>query len=458
MSLVSSAQNGRHNALVDGVDEGAAVLARFVASQVDAPPAAAQTTSGQVVHILGAARARAARRRQARRTVGTFGALAAAGAIGLVAWVAVQGFPPKLTYTVDGTMPSPSGYVLSSAAHNPELAFSDGTSIRVMPRTRARVLDVGRRGARLVLEDGRAHVRVAHRRGADWQVQAGSFLIHVHGTAFFVDWNASQARLNVQMESGVVSVDGPRSSDSVVLRAGQSLSVRLDGSRMVALTDSSVASRPVAARPSATVAGTVAETGAAAAVGSPVQPPPPAEPLAALPEASAPLNPPQLSAPAAPLRARWSERLADGEAASIVAEAQRRGIANVLVAANSEELAALADAARFRRQDDLARRVLLTQRRRFAGTLRAEEASFLLGRLADGAAGRAADALAWYDRYLREAPAGAYAAEAMGRMMLVLRRQHRIDQAHGVAAAYLRQFPRGVYARAARAMLSSDGE
>ena len=35
-------------------------------------------------------------------------------------------------------------------------------------------LDVGRRGARLMLEDGRAHVQVAHRPGADWQVQAGA--------------------------------------------------------------------------------------------------------------------------------------------------------------------------------------------------------------------------------------------------------------------------------------------
>jgi hypothetical protein len=155
-------------------------------------------------------------------------------------------------------------------------------------------------------------------------------------------------------------------------------------------------------------------------------------------------------------RARWSERLADGEAAGIVAEAQRRGIAGVLAGASSEDLAALADAARFRNQDHLARRVLLAQRRRFPRTLRAEEASFLLGRLADGPGGRASDALAWYDRYLREAASGAYAAEAMGRMMLVLERQQRTDEARTVAAAYLRRFPDGAYARAARAVASSD--
>ena len=157
-----------------------------------------------------------------------------------------------------------------------------------------------------------------------------------------------------------------------------------------------------------------------------------------------------------PARVRWSERLADGEAAGIVAEAQRRGIVNVLAAANSEDLAALADAARFRGQERLARRVLLAQRDRFPGTLRAKEASFLLGRLADGPGGRASDALAWYDRYLHEAPAGAYSAEAMGRMMIVLERQQRIDEARAVATAYLRRFPQGVYARAARAVTSPD--
>jgi hypothetical protein len=158
----------------------------------------------------------------------------------------------------------------------------------------------------------------------------------------------------------------------------------------------------------------------------------------------------------APLSARWPERLADGDTAGILADAHRRGIASVLADGSSEDLAALADAARFRKQDALARRVMLAQRHRFAGTLRAQEASFLLGRLADGPGGRAPDALAWYERYLREAPSGAYAAEAMGRMMLVLERQQRTNQARDVATAYLRRFPQGGYARAARALAPSD--
>ncbi len=427
------------NARLDGLDTGAANLVAFLVGQVQGPAPGGQA-GGQAVQILAASRARDARRRRARRTFGAGATLGAFAAAGLVAWTMAGRLPPALSYTVDGAAPPRDGYVRSSAAQRPKLAFSDGTDIHIMPRARARVLDVGRRGARLVLEDGRAHVHVAHRQGADWQVQAGAFVIHVHGTAFFVDWNASQSRLEVQMESGVVSVDGPRPGDSVILRAGQSLSVAGNGPPVLSTTQAppvaAVAPAPAAANRAATVE--AAEPGAA-----PALEPRPASPIRPLPSPGAP-------------RARWSDRLADGEAASIVAEAQRRGIAKVLAGASSEDLAALADAARFRGQERLARRALLAQRTRFPGTLRAEEASFLLGRLADGTGGRASDALAWYDRYLREAPSCAYSAEAMGRVMTVLERQQRMDEARRVAAEYLRRFPQGPYARAARALASPD--
>ena len=123
----------------------------------------------------------------------------------------------------------PTATCAASAAHEPELAFSDGTNIHVLPRTSARVLDVGST-RRPVDARGRARARAGGASaGSDWQVQAGAFVIHVHGTAFFVEWNATQSRLDLQMESGVVSVDGPRSGDTVMLRGGQSLSVRADG-------------------------------------------------------------------------------------------------------------------------------------------------------------------------------------------------------------------------------------
>jgi ferric-dicitrate binding protein FerR (iron transport regulator) len=408
------------NARADGLDELTAGLATFVAAQAErgAAAAGAQTSA---VDGIGDGLAARARRQVVRRR------FALGASVGFVAVAAVAGLSARrlaerpaaaLSYTVDGALPPAGGYVRSSTEHQPLLAFSDGTRIQMTTGARARVLEVDRRGARVVLEQGRAHVEVVHRPGAEWRFEAGEFLIHVHGTAFFVEWNPEQARLDVRMENGVVSVDGPRRGESVVLRAGQSLSVSVR---------KDPAPRP-AARPDP------------APAGSP-------------PRAAAPELAPRAGTAPPVVTAGWPERLAEGQAAAIVAEAERRGIARVLARGSSEDLAALADAARYERKDGLARRALLVQRRRFPRSARAEEASFLLGRLDDDrATGNPDAALSWYDRYLRDAPRGTYAAEALGRKMMVLQREHRAPEARAIAVDYLRRFPDGTYAHAARAL------
>jgi TolA-binding protein len=153
----------------------------------------------------------------------------------------------------------------------------------------------------------------------------------------------------------------------------------------------------------------------------------------------------------------WRADLADGQASLVVADARRQGLSHVLEAADSEDLAALADAARYIGSEELARRALFSQRRRFPGSVRAAEASFLLGRLEDESAGGALRSLAWYDRYLEEAPAGAYVSEALGRKMMVLERAHRRAEAAAIASDYLRRFPAGSYAHAASVLVGASG-
>ena len=125
---------------------------------------------------------------------------------------------------------------------------------------------------------------------------------------------------------------------------------------------------------------------------------------------------------------------------------------HALEASSSDDLAALADAARYRRQDDLARRALDAQRRRFQGTPRAADAAFFLGRLDEKVGAGLVHALRWYDRYLEEAPGGSYAAEALGRKMVAVRDLYGVAQARTVADEYVRRFPRGSYAGAAQAL------
>jgi TolA-binding protein len=127
----------------------------------------------------------------------------------------------------------------------------------------------------------------------------------------------------------------------------------------------------------------------------------------------------------------------------------------VLATRGTDDLAALADAARYRRHDDVARRALLAQRRRFAGSPRAADAAFFLGRLDENGGRGHGPALAWYERYLDEAPRGSYVAEALGRKMIAVEELHGAGAARNVAEQYIHRFPHGSYAGAAHALLGA---
>ena len=141
--------------------------------------------------------------------------------------------------------------------------------------------------------------------------------------------------------------------------------------------------------------------------------------------------------------------MAHGHWQRILEDVERRGVDTTLEAASSEELFALADAARYRRRTDLARAALLAQRRRFPGSSRSLDATFLLGRVEE--AHDRTRAIAWYDEYLKRAATGSYAAEALGRKMVLTSELKGRSVARPIAEEYLRRFPKGSYAEAARA-------
>jgi hypothetical protein len=149
---------------------------------------------------------------------------------------------------------------------------------------------------------------------------------------------------------------------------------------------------------------------------------------------------------------RWSAKVAAGDSQAVIADAESIGMDATLSSADSQSLAALADAARYARRPDLADKVLIEERRRFPAGGRAQAAAFLLGRAADDR-GDVQGGLAWYRRYLAEAPGGPYAAEALGREMLAIERLQGRAAAVPLAAEYLRRFPNGTYLLRARALL-----
>jgi hypothetical protein len=76
----------------------------------------------------------------------------------------------------------------------------------------------------------------------------------------------------------------------------------------------------------------------------------------------------------------------------------------------------------------------------------------LLGRVEEMRAGGKAAAVGRYDEYLARAPSGTYAAEALGRKLILVKEAQGPGVARQVAEEYLRRFPNGSYAEAARSL------
>jgi hypothetical protein len=156
---------------------------------------------------------------------------------------------------------------------------------------------------------------------------------------------------------------------------------------------------------------------------------------------------------AAPAGSGWSSKLAHGEFQSILDDAQRRGLDATLAEAPLVDLAALADAARYTRRHDVAVPALTAERKRFAGSAQAYDASFFLAGLAEGS-GQDASALDGYETYLRESASGSYASQALGRKLLLVNKLRGVGEARPVATAYLARFKDGPYADYARKVLA----
>lgn len=404
--------------------------------------------------ILGIREPRPHRRRW------TLGVLVVAGAVALIATTSLPQRSDGITFRVEGGTVSDSGYIRQTDGAA-SVHFSEGTELALAPGSRARVTNLDARGARVLLESGSARVHVTPRPHARWSVDAGPYTIRVTGTAFDVAWAGGDEVLDLALHNGSVVVNGPLAAQGIVMEPGQHLVanvkagvIRLDRRR------------PGPALPEHAAGDVGAAPGGPVAAGPDEQAP---EEMPEGPASPSGLHVRRPSAhrnvgrlvvdPAASARtagSMWAAQLSRGEFEAVVAAAERRGIERTLDEAPGEDLAALADAARYARRTQLAERALLAELRRFPRSA-GRDAAFFLGGLAEertGATGASA-ALDWYDRYLRQSPGGNYASQALGRKMAMEERLGRREATRDVASDYLARFPSGPYAERARALLRS---
>jgi len=331
--------------------------------------------------------------------------------------------------------------VRAAAGGGTEVRFSDGSNLALDPGTSTRVTDVDAHGGRVLLESGRAHVRVTHRPAAKWVVDAGPYSVHVVGTEFDVRWSGSEEVLDVHLLRGAVIVRGPLASGGLAMEAGQRLVANVKEGEI--FLDASPT------RPGDAAAALLAEPGEAP---QPSKLPVPGQrPSRARPSM---LHP---APTAAADETSWSKLIAQGDFRGVLADAERRGLERTLASGSPADLTALADAARYLRRGELARRTYLAERERFPRSA-GREAAFFLGGLSEDESGASATkaALEWYERYLAESPRGTYAPRALGRQMVLVHKLRGVASARPLASDYLARFPDGPYAAPARKLLEIE--
>lgn len=390
----------------------------------------------------------APRPRPRRTWFGLGTGLATAMAVAALAIVSYRFLPARpgapLQYSVEGAASVAGSRITAPADSVSSLRFSDESRIELAAQTRVSLDSLAESGAQVTLLDGTIDVFVKPRRGTWWTFAAGPFWVKVKGTSFRLGYSNARQRMSLHMTSGLVEVLGAygrtmavSAGESLELFAGPTHATDLDGEpghRNPPSSDEMPVPPPVA-------------PGSANA--QPERVSTAAEPSHR--RQTTRTRGDRESPPAAAPAEAWSKLVTQERYADVIAEAQRRGIEATLAQASAAELSALADAARYTKHHDLARRVLLAIRARFAGTEPARDASFFLGRLGENLPGQHESALGWYETYLREAPRGLYAGEALAREMTLLAGKDP-RRAGRLARIYLERFPHGPQAELARSL------
>lgn len=353
--------------------------------------------------------------------------------VAVAAGVAFALWPSQLHYDVRGAEVA-GGWIQSRGAVG-SVSFSDGSQVGMQPGSSLAIDVTGSHSARTRLAQGDLEVSVKHERSTDFRFLAGPYQVHVVGTKFQLVWRPEQQLFSVAMREGRVQVTGPNGLDRAV-SAGETL--RIGGNEApVAVAHNDA---PVVPVPPSPATPSALDSDGALTPHAPTQ------------AANTRVN----SAPAQHSDGvSWSALVAKGQFADVVKDAEAIGTERVLRERGVGEISALAHAAHYTGRSALAVSAWSALRERFPGQKPARQAAFFLGRVFDQQ-GRRAEALRWLNTYLSEAPSDVYSSEALGRKLTLVNKLEGTLAARNVAREYVKRFPRGAYAHAAREILDED--
>jgi ferric-dicitrate binding protein FerR (iron transport regulator) len=361
-----------------------------------------------------------------RTVVGWAAGLSAAACAAFALWVSAPFKPPTLSFNVGDqhTQGIVGEWITAPGDKGVPVLFSDGTRVELDPYTRARIGLYDERAGRVILESGSARLKVVHRDGVQWRVDAGPFAVRVTGTTFDLTWKPESQLFEINLREGSVTVDGPVLDQGRNVRKGQTLRVSVTRSMaLLAETSSMVASRDWPT-PSA-------------------EQPRDDRQESASNDASNGVSENRPVARTDASDARWKELAEEGRYEEALAAAENRGFTRLCNRLGPASLLRLAEVARFAGRLDRTEQALRQVRERFSKRREAAIAAYTLGRAAFDQKGSYGEAEKWFEVYLREQPSGALAREALGRLMEAQSHQGRHDRAKQTARRYLDRFPNG---------------
>jgi hypothetical protein len=359
------------------------------------------------------------------------------------------------------------------------LVFNEASQVSMEPGGHMRVERTAAHEAVLVVESGELHASITSGLKNVWRFRAGPNEVIVRGTKLSVKWTPQTQALAVGVTEGKVEVRladgriewvtaGHRLEENTAHAAAPSRPEREVVAEARAAQEAEAKEREAAAEEEPQVAPVVKDQ-----LGAPPAAPPrtnapapdpgasknarpgPAVHTAASADVGAAVPAAGGAAPPArelrPLTAEWKRQAEAGHYGRAVTLVEEQGVEAAMQDASSEDLLLLADAARLVRRVELGRAVLKALREKFRGSADATEAAFRLGRL-EFDAQQYAEAAKGFDLYVREAPQGPFAAEALGRRLDAWRRVGDA-RAFDAATQYLQSYPKGAYAPLAKQVL-----
>jgi len=324
------------------------------------------------------------------------------------------------------------------------LEFTDGSRFELAPKSKARLIELRRGGARVELANGSMKVHVVPRRAADFRLDAGPFGVHVTGTRFEMRYSPEGDAFELFLEEGQVELTGCVFGRGRKVAAGQSVRAScakqaLDVSYGPLRSDRRSDSAPRRAAETPPVAAVPETARAAKAEGS--------DPGVNGIVSSA--------APGKTAGQKWLSFARAGAYDEAFASVHTQGFEAECERASADALALLADVARHAGAPKQAEHALHALRRRFPGTSDAALAAFALGRLEFDEYRAYPTAATWFKTYLSERPTGPMAREALGRLVEARYRAQDLAAAREAAARYLREYPAGPHAELASRVVSS---